>query len=482
MTAKGKINASKVQAGDRILVHVSDISGHVSISHTKTGEGVQVARVIRKTAEMVPGYRRSQRLHVIHTSAGEFKAVGIETMWLAPEDAAGIKRAHAEAMLEYSERQTTEREEARREALDKSTDLSNPANRPGHVAPPAETEEPSMRQIRQELRAEGFELMGRMDRQIREIYADEELRAKYRADLLTLHSHDGKVDPDSEDDDTEEPEMTATTETQTETQTGCQTCAVTIAGEACFGCGTVQPTETAPTTDRTGSAVVQLLEKVWARIREDHPELPEVVIVTGSGLVGGSKWGHFRADGWKVREGASVSLRMHEMFMAGETLAKGANQVLQTMLHEGAHTLAKVRDLKDTSRQGRWHNATFRTLAAEMGLEHKGTSADSSHGFSFVTLTETTKARYADLLAELAAEIRLMCDLPLWLSGDADEDGEDRGGEKITGKPKTGETKPQSGLLKATCVCLEPNIIRLSQKVLDLEVVRCDRCANLFRV
>lgn len=244
----------------------------------------------------------------------------------------------------------------------------------------------------------------------------------------------------------------------------------------------------ADTREATGSAVVQLLERVWTRIRADHPELPEVVIVTGSGLVGASKWGHFRANGWTTRssdhqeavnrvEAGGVS-RMNELFMAGETLAKGSRQVVQTMLHEAAHTLAFVRGVKDTSRQGRWHSKAFVKHAVELGLEHRGATADKTHGYSYVTLTAATVNRYADLMAGLDREIHLMCDLPSWLGGEVEQ----QGGERIGTAPKTGDEdgKPKSGSMKAVCQCDEPVIIRLSQKTLDLGVVRCDKCDNLF--
>lgn len=288
------------------------------------------------------------------------------------------------------------------------------------------------------------------------------------AEDLTLDSQDCKVDPESKDDEPEGDEMS--TETTTEVQ-------ATEKIDA--------PAPPVQTGDMMGSAVVTLLEEVWDRIRENHPELPAVVIVTGSGMIGPSRWGHFRAEGWKLAqakgEEAATDLALGEMFMAGETLAKGARQVLQTMLHEAAHVLARVRDLKDTSRQGRWHNGTFRTLAEEMGLQHKQPNADSAHGFSFVTLTEQTEAKYADLLDGLDREIRLVVDLPWFLKGTERPDGETEGGEYIHGgrKVKT-TTTPQSGNLKATCLCAEPNIIRLSRKVLDLEVVRCDECSALF--
>lgn len=230
-----------------------------------------------------------------------------------------------------------------------------------------------------------------------------------------------------------------------------------------------------PTVEKhTGSTVVKLIEKVWDRIRADHPELPEVVVTTGSGE--GVKWGHFRPESWKM---ADQEGRLHEFFLASEALAKGATQVLQTTIHEAAHTLSRVRKVQDTSRQGRWHNAAFRKTAEELGLEHKSSQADKSMGFSFVTLTEVTKAKYADLLAELDQELKLTGLLPAWLGG---KDEEDQGGEKITGKPKNtgGEGETKSGNLKATCQCEEPIIIRLSRKVLDLGVVRCDSCGDLF--
>jgi hypothetical protein len=107
MTAEGKVNASKVQVNDRIIVRAwFDAEGHerVTESATKTGPGVFVVRVITKTSRMVFTGRRQNRVYVIHTTAGSFEAAPIQTMWLAPEDAAGVKRALAEAVAEDAER------------------------------------------------------------------------------------------------------------------------------------------------------------------------------------------------------------------------------------------------------------------------------------------------------------------------------------------------------------------------------------------
>lgn len=401
MTAKGKINASKVTEGHRIIVKVLEDST-VRESATKTGEGVQVARVLGKTFRSAQGPYEAHGKYVILTSAGTFEAAPIQTMWLAPEDPAGIKRAHAEAL-----------------ELDKV-----------YEAYPLAEEGPA-----------------------------EEI------DLETLPDPDGANDLPVPSEFFEQAQPTASTHTVTQ-----------LVGRV----ARLAPAPEVETTSSpvTGSTVIRLLERVWDRIRSDHPELPVVVITTGSGE--GAKWGHFRADSWKLREEGAAT-QHHELFLASEALAKGAHQVLQTMLHEAAHTLAKVRDQKDTSRQGRWHNQVFRRTAEEMGLKHQGAQADRSHGFAFVTLTQATKDRYADLLAELDREIRLTGQLPTWLGG-TDGGDDDKGGERMT-KPPTGqdEQKTNSNNLKLTCTCQEPNIIRASRKIADKLVVRCDDCKSLFQ-
>jgi hypothetical protein len=58
---------------------------------------------------------------------------------------------------------------------------------------------------------------------------------------------------------------------------------------------------TAPET--TGSGLIAALEQTWSDIRRRTLELPEVVVVTGTGLASGAvhvdaKWGHFGADHW----------------------------------------------------------------------------------------------------------------------------------------------------------------------------------------
>ncbi len=484
MTAKGKINASKVQAGDRIII---DTAMHVYTgdecgpSRTKTGETVQVGRVLDKLKPT------NARGYIIVTNLGRFYAEPIQTMFLAPEDNAGIKRAMAEAVAEDTERAEAleEAEKAQRQEL-----AAHVARRSGReditpadlVAQMDEAHEATTDRCPNEWHRSAparrrmlcpecpspftlteAEIEENAAQSERENLAEAEAARTENegpegiyAEGLTLNSHAGKVDPNSKDEP-EGDEMTGTDETQTVTR------------------------------ETTGSAVVKLLERVHERIRQNHPEVPSVVIVTGSGAdLMGQKWGHFRPRGWMTRvaeEGAATHL--DEMFMAGETLAKGARQVLQTMLHESAHALAEKRGEKDTSRQGRWHNRTFVKTAEELGLEYKHGQADKSIGFSAVTLTEETLAEYADLLDELDREIHLTVKLPFWLGGAATggaagEDGDEDGGEQMGRKPRGGQGGSSSNNVKLTCECAEPNIIRASKKVAAKMVVNCGDCDALF--
>lgn len=50
---------------------------------------------------------------------------------------------------------------------------------------------------------------------------------------------------------------------------------------------------------------------------------------------------------------------MPEVLIGGEGLAR-AVAVLGTLLHEAAHALCHVSGIKDTSRQGSWHDARLK--------------------------------------------------------------------------------------------------------------------------
>ena len=79
------------------------------------------------------------------------------------------------------------------------------------------------------------------------------------------------------------------------------------------------------------------------------------------------KLGHFAANRWTP--GGADSASIAELFVGGE--GQGAESVLATLLHVAAHGVADIRQVQDTSRQGRYHNARYKALAEEVSRPQK---------------------------------------------------------------------------------------------------------------
>lgn len=196
--------------------------------------------------------------------------------------------------------------------------------------------------------------------------------------------------------------------------------------------------------------LVAAIEATWAAIQERQTDVPEVVVTLASGrTVKGMNLGHFAPERW-VR-GEDV---VHELFIGGEGLSRGGVSVLGTLLHEAAHGAANSRAVKDTSRQGRYHNAKFREIAESFGLtlEH-----DKSIGWSLTTVPPETAALYAAEVAQLSAAITAYRRAE---SGDAE-----------------GKTKSNNGRA-AVCSCGRK--IRASNAVIDAGPIICGLCGEAF--
>ncbi len=106
-TAASKITAARVTVGDRILVKEADqgtlkslgVERALDAATTKTRGGVTVARVLHVEAVTVTGGRRQARVYNITTTEGTLgNNAPAQTILLAPEGAAGVTRAHVEAL------------------------------------------------------------------------------------------------------------------------------------------------------------------------------------------------------------------------------------------------------------------------------------------------------------------------------------------------------------------------------------------------
>lgn len=230
----------------------------------------------------------------------------------------------------------------------------------------------------------------------------------------------------------------------------------------------------------SGSTLVAALERAYGAVRSEYPELPDAVIITGSGLSGyGLVWGHFARDRWTdaIKHG-----RRPELFVGGERMATGAVLVMQTLLHECAHALAVARDIQDTSRGHRYHNRRFVALAETLGLEYTHAGPDATIGFSAVTLTKPGRVRWSAQIRDLERAITLGLDLPGWAGG--------TGGLGLTGGTggggghglpvRRGKGTGGASYVKATCKCEPARVIRVSRSTLTGPEITCGECEATF--
>lgn len=145
--------------------------------------------------------------------------------------------------------------------------------------------------------------------------------------------------------------------------------------------------------------ILARIADVVAAIKADNDGIPEVV-VTIAGASG--KHGHFAPNAWADRDDASK--RTHEIFLAGESLARGGVGTFGTIVHELAHAYAEANGIKDTSNAGRYHNKRFKAIAEGFGLSigYHGTI-----GHSPTTVPAETVARYQSVIDALDAAITM---------------------------------------------------------------------------
>ncbi|WP_306324113.1 MULTISPECIES: hypothetical protein [unclassified Streptomyces] len=227
-------------------------------------------------------------------------------------------------------------------------------------------------------------------------------------------------------------------------------------------------------TDQAGARIIATLEATWKTIQKHHAEVPDVVIVTGSGQPTGRrkgvKWGHHTVDRWLD---AAEAGKKAELFVSGEAIAKGGEKVVETMLHEAAHALAAVRDIRDTSCAGRWHNKKFAALASELGLEPPRRAQDVI-GFSESLITAVTVGRYAASIRRLDAAALARIDLPEQARKPEPEQDEDNPGPR-GGRGRAGKRVP------VRCGCEPPRQMRATPAFLEGGAVLCGTCGEAFQ-
>lgn len=223
-------------------------------------------------------------------------------------------------------------------------------------------------------------------------------------------------------------------------------------------------TDTRPAQTIT-EKLVAALTAAWREIQAQHPEVPDVVLTIGSGTLGRrggeTTLGHFARGRWQMAGDEDGGPELHELFVSGEGLRRGPADVLGTLLHEAAHSLAAVRGISDTSRQGRYHNRRFKALGEELGLEitehDPNARGGGTLGWSRTALAPETAGRYADVLEQMAAAM---------------------GAYRRAEVPGAAGGKKSSNLAVAECAC--PRKIRVARATLELAPITCGACGEDF--
>ncbi|WP_406161004.1 hypothetical protein [Streptomyces canus] len=141
--------------------------------------------------------------------------------------------------------------------------------------------------------------------------------------------------------------------------------------------------------------ILQALIDLWERLRAEVPDLPPIQPAippaTRTSNHGPERWG-MDADG-----------TVTGLVVDAETLSRGPEAVLETVLHEAAHILNWRRDVNDVTSRGAYHTQAFLVTAEEVGLEREeGASRSATRGFESVALTDVARRRHTEDLKTLA--------------------------------------------------------------------------------
>jgi hypothetical protein len=149
----------------------------------------------------------------------------------------------------------------------------------------------------------------------------------------------------------------------------------------------------------TLSHVTQALERSWSAIRTAFPDVRPAVLVVYLHPAG-DRLGHYRYQCWTQRSFGEAD----EVHVSSHVLQKGGHAAFNVLLHEAVHSAAAAQGIKDTSRQGRYHNRAFQELAEGMGL----VALDfPPHGYAATGLTAKAEQVFRNAIADLDESIDL---------------------------------------------------------------------------
>jgi hypothetical protein len=146
---------------------------------------------------------------------------------------------------------------------------------------------------------------------------------------------------------------------------------------------------------------VQVLVEAARRRQDELPGLTETLqdqVLFTSGGTARHALGWFAARAWQQHDRPVHELFINADFGTHDPWISPAEDVLVTLLHEACHVYAEVNGVKDTSRDGRYHNRRFAEIAIQIGLQ---VERHPQYGHHTTRLSARGRHDYADLLGEL---------------------------------------------------------------------------------
>lgn len=136
--------------------------------------------------------------------------------------------------------------------------------------------------------------------------------------------------------------------------------------------------------------VITELHKAFNYLNKAYYEnkLPEVVIAIRSQGKRAGVMGWFTpAKVWSDGESEK-----HEIVITAETLNRDGMDIMRTLHHEMVHLYCETNGIKDTSRNGAYHNKNFKEECLKRGFYYDSDKPDGTIGWSMALLTEETKS------------------------------------------------------------------------------------------
>lgn len=226
------------------------------------------------------------------------------------------------------------------------------------------------------------------------------------------------------------------------------------------------------------SPAVLAIEKAYARLQKDHPDVPHATIVVKRDE---RAWGHTTVANVFGPQGSPEPDRL-EIMISAENLARGARSVAATLIHEAAHARNLAKGVLDSDVNGR-HNRAFADSAEHLGL----TVAQAGwRGWTDTALSDEGAHRHRVMLnmIERGLAKSAQAHAPRALNVTPTSDGPQGAGATVTGTGTVTIQPPRKrgnrNLLKAECAC--GFSMRISQGALSASRPKCSKCRQVFKV